>query len=267
VAAIGNKFGDPADITTAADYDLFRTVGLIGDIFKAEVYPVNAYQLPQARSYIASVDGATPIIAEDSEKQKALRQHMVKQHNGTIKAMAKYFQIPSENVRVCEGHPNQVIPEVAEAVDADMIVMGATSISRLERLVSSVTVEPVMAEADCDIIVVRERDTASVPNAEEKPFFGIPKYDIEEAILNPQATFRSPQHVAYLSDFSPDFRRRILQAWEHDIRAEMVEENEGGPVQGVDLKTLKDVQAAKALLEMKAKDRGEDAGRLSSATG
>jgi hypothetical protein len=49
-----------------------------------------------------------------------------------------------------------------------MIVMGANSIGRLERLVSSVTVEPVMTETETDILVVRERDDIRVPAARRR---------------------------------------------------------------------------------------------------
>ena len=44
-------------------------------------------------------------------------------------------------------------------------------------------------------------------------------------------------------------RRRILQVWEYDIRAAMVEENEGGPVRDIDAGTLRDIQAARAALD------------------
>jgi universal stress protein E len=267
VAAVGNKFGDPADITTAADYDLFRTAGLFGETFNAEIYPVNAYQLPRAHSYVAPVEGVSAPVVEQTEQQQQLREQLVKQHNGMVRAVTKYFHIDTNNVHVREGHPNKVIPDVARQVDADMIVMGANSISRLERLVSSVTVEPVMADTNCDIVVVRERDSANLPDAEERPFYGVPKYDLEHAIINPKAAFRSPKHVPHLDDVSIDLRRRILQAWEYDIRAGMADENEGGPVTDINANDLDEIRSAQALLKEKEKHSARRGARLNSACG
>jgi len=255
VAAVGNKLGDPGDITTAADYELLRTAGLIGDTFKAAIYPVNAYQLPELQNLVAGVEGAVVAVASAEEKERA-RAQMVKQHSGAVKALAQYFNIARHDVHIREGHPNKVIPEVVESTGADMIVMGANNISRLERLVSSVTVEPVMAETDADILVVRDRVFAGLPNTAESPFYGVPKYDLEHAITHPEATFDSPQMVANLPEISVELRKRILQAWEYDIRAEMAEENEGGPTKDIDINALDEIFSAKALLDIQQQKSG-----------
>ena len=255
VAAVGNKFGNPGDITTAADYDLLRTAGLIGDTFNAEIYPVNAYQVPDRRVSVTGIGGVvTPVIFAD--KQEQARTQIVKQHSGSVKALAQYFNIAKDNVHIREGHPNKVIPEVAESIGADMIAMGANSIGRLERLVSSVTVEPVMADANTDVLIVRERDLARVATAVESPFYGVPKYDLEHAITYPEATFDSPQKVAILPEISIELRKRILQAWEYDIRAAMAEENEGGQTRDIDVNALDEIISASALLEMEQEKPG-----------
>lgn len=255
MAAVGNKLGSPGDITTAADYDVLRAAGLIGDTFKGEIYPVNAYQVPNTQSLVAGIGGGvTPI--DSAAENKQVRTQIVKQHSGSVKALAQYFNIAKDNVHIREGHPNRVIPDVAESVGADMIVMGANSIGRLERLIRSVTVEPVMADTNTDILVVRESDLDGVPNAAESPFYGVPKYDLERAITNPEATFDSPQAVANMPDVSIELRNRILQAWEYDIRAEMSKENEGGPTRDIDVNALDAIYSARALLDMKQEKPG-----------
>lgn len=260
MAAIGNKFGDPGDITTTADYDLLRTAGLISDTFNAEIYPVNAYEVPDTQGPMAGIGGAvTPVVSV--EEQKQVHANIVKQHSGSVKALAQYFNIAKDNVYIREGSPNTVIPDVAESINADMIVMGANSIGRLERLISSVTVEPVIAATNTDILIVRERDLARVPNVAESPFYGVPKYDLEHAITNPEAAFDSPQAVANLPEISIELRSRILQAWEYDIRAEMTEENEGGLTGDIDVNALDEITSARALLKMKQgnSDNGQTA--------
>ena len=249
MAAIGNKFGDPGDITTAADYDLLRTAGLIGDTFDAAIYPVNAYQIPNPQNLVAGVEGALAPIAAADEQNSPLRTQIVKQHRGAVKAFAQYFKIAKKNVHVHEGRPDKVISDVAESIGADMIVMGASSIGRFERLVSSVTVEPVMAETNTDIFIVRERDHDRVPDVVERPICGVPRYDLEHAITNPEATFDSPQEVANLSEISVELRNRVLQAWEYDIRSQMTAENEGGSIGDIDINALDQIVSARAELE------------------
>lgn len=59
-----------------------------------------------------------------------------------------------------------------------------------------------------------------------------------------------------MSDLSIELRNRILQAWQHDIRAEMVEENEGGPVKEIDVDALGEIFSARAPLEMQQEKPG-----------
>jgi len=266
MAAVGNKDGDSVDVTTSADYDLLRMAGLIGDAFEAATYAVNAFQVPVTHIPVTGVGAAvTPVASLDD--QNRLRTQIREQHSGSMKALAQYFNIAKDNVYVREGHPNKVIPKVAESIAADMIVMGADSISRMERLVSSVTVEPVMANTNTDIFVVRERDLARVPSAVKNPLYGVPKYDIEHAITNPEATFDSPLAVANLPEISIELRRRILQAWEYDLRAEMVEENEGGPPRDIDVNALDEISTARALLELKQEKPGNAQAALHGTSG
>ena len=256
VAAVGNNFGDPADITTAADYDLLRIAGMVGETFNAEIHPVNAFEVPNPDiSHGAFAGALTPV--DSTQIKHPTRTEAVVAHKGVINAIARYFNIDTDNVHICEGRANEVIPNVAKQINADMIIMGAKSINRLERLVSSVTVEPVMSESNCDILVVRERDIQDMPAVEKSPVYGVPKYDLEHAIINPEDAFESPQQVANLSDISVELRRRILQAWEHDIRAEMDVVDEGGPIADIDYKALDEILAAKSLLKMKAKSSGK----------
>ena len=264
VAAVGNRFGDPADITTAADYNLLRATGEIGLSFEADVYPVNAYQVPTTSAFVTDIAGPLDVSAKVQEQS---RRQTVRQHSGMVKALARYFRIPDDNVYVREGHASKVIPEVVDAVNADLVAMGATNIGRLERLFSPVTVEPVMAETDCDVLIVRDGDDSTVPDVAATAAFGTAKIDLQEAVSNPQNAFDSPQDVANLDAVSVEFRNRILQAWEYDIRAEMTDENEGGVVREIDVSTLDDVLSAKAALEMKQAEAANQAARLSGANG
>lgn len=259
VAAVGHQGGIPDDVTKSADYELFRTAGFLRDTFEAEIYPVNAYQLPVAPALV----GGAEMVVVPPDDQHQLREETVKRHSIAVKALANHFDISRDKVHIVEGSPTKVIADVAKAVNADMIVMGARNIGRLERLVSSVTVEPVLAEMSCDILVVKDRDLSGVPKAAAEPSHGKPKYDLEHAIIDPENTFESPLRVANVSEISIELRKRILQAWEFDIRAEMEAENEGGAVGDINVNVLDQIISAKELLKMKERSRDDESTRLS----
>lgn len=250
VAAVGNRVGDNVDVTTGSDHEIMRIARSLADTFKAEVYPVNAYRIAANDALSMSMIGtAAPVLAYAPDLAKE-RAQLIKRHESAVQALLQQFLIRPENIHVREGNPSEVIPAVAEEVDADMVVIGASSMSRLERLVSAVTVEPVMAETNTDIFVVRENDEESVPKASSGPYYGKPKYDLEQAITNPSDAFDSPQDVVEMSAVSVALRERILQAWEHDIRAEMVAENEGVAPQEINLDVLDDIRSAIDVLAM-----------------
>jgi len=258
IAAVGNRSALSKDITDAMDRRVLETAAAVGDACDARLLAVNAYRALDGLNFAAAVGGPVMPIHSASSVDGG-RSRIVATHRADVEAMTESFDIAGSDVYIREGDPATVIPDVASEVDASLIVMGASSIGRLERVMRSVTVEPVMANTTCDILVVREPDDEALADVEQRPAAaGIPKYDLENAITNPDTTFESPQQVANLSDVSIELRNRILQAWEHDIRAEMSEENEGGPVREIDINALDEILTAKELLEMKAKRADED---------
>jgi universal stress protein E len=248
VAAVGNKLGDEEDVLDANDVDLMQTAGLIGKSFEADIHPVNACP-PPPLPVVTEPSATAPAPVQSAEEREALMKKLAERRTASVRKLAQSSDVPEDNVHVLEGSPAEIIPEVAEKISADMILLGASTISRLERFLKPVTVEPVMARADCDIFVFRERDASSVPDRARDPQQGLPRYDLTRAITHPEDTFGTPAEVAVMDDVSVELRERILQAWEYDIRASMTAENEGGPVADIDVSALDDIAAARQLLE------------------
>jgi hypothetical protein len=183
-----------------------------------------------------------------------------------MRELVERFDIPVNHVRIREGRPDAVVPEVAEELRADLIVLGARNIGRLERLVGQVTVEPVMSRTRGDVFIVRDSEPPTLPEAATQPVQGKPTFSLDQAIVDPEESFDSPQEVASLSEVSIDMRKRILQAWEYDIRAEMATENEGGTTGDIAVNDLEDILVAKEILEMKKKRHGEQRRTLGDKT-
>jgi nucleotide-binding universal stress UspA family protein len=248
VAAIGSTIGNPGEITTARDDSVLRVATWVGTTFEAGIDIVNAYRAPAVAGAMppAGPPGAPPALPESLEDYT---QQLLERHMRAVSELASKHGIPVSTVHVEEGEAGEVIDRLATAVDADLIVMGANNLNRLERFLKPVTVEPVIAMAACDVLVVREPAGRSVRRIRSGGPVGQPAMDLERAIVNPEATFDSPGDVLALHDVSVGFRRRILQVWEYDIRAAMAEENEGGPVQDIEVDRLRDIRAARAALD------------------
>ena len=258
VAAVGNTTkADKKDqeVLDASDVDLMQTASLISGAFSADVYPVNACMPPPAPVAVEP-HGATVMPVQSAKDREVLVEKSMASHEASIKTLARASEVPEDNVRIKEGHPAEVIPEVAESLNADMILLGASTIKRLERVFKPVTVEPVMARTDSDIFVFRERDAASIPERATVAQTGKPKYDLTRAITHPYETFGTPDRVVDFDDASFELRERILQVWEYDIRASMAEENEGGPVRELGRTALNDIKAARQHLEARKLDSG-----------
>lgn len=248
VAAVGSTIGDPGEVTTARDDAVLRAATWVAALFEADLELVNAYRTPAMMGALppAGPAGAPPVLPQNLGEYT---EQLLERHTRAVSELASRHGIPAASVHVEEGEAGEVIDRLATASNAGLIVMGANNLNKLERFLKPVTVEPVMATAPCDVLVVREAEESVLPETRPGAPVGRPPVDLEAAIVNPAAAFESPRDVAKLDDLSVGFRRRILQVWEYDIRAAMAEENEGGPVRDIDAGTLRDISAARAALD------------------
>jgi hypothetical protein len=111
-----------------------------------------------------------------------------------------------------------------------VIVMGAATLSRLERLWKPITAEPVLARATCDVVFIRDRIEAPTrPDTAGPAVRGLPAIDLERALTDPDIVFdHSPRNLVEEKRLSVEMRRRLLQIWEADLKAELVQAEEGG---------------------------------------
>ena len=265
IAAVGNRSGDTVDITTGTDHGIVSAAKSIADIFSADIYPVNAYQSPSSQAWLGTPDGVSmPIVPLNIDDAQV--SELEKKHESAIRALAELFRIEPDNVHIAQGRPDKVIPHVADKVAANLIVLGARNIGRFEKIVSNVTVEPVMSRVNCDIVITRDSEQQQAASERVRPLRGKPRYDLEQAISDPESVFESPAAVANLTEVSTRLRERILQAWEYDIRAQMNEENEGGPVQDIEVDALADIREARKNLQEERRRSDSEAPRLSAGS-
>lgn len=255
VAAIGTLSNDE-NIISSADYEVFRVADAVAQAFRAESFPVHAFQVPPGISAYAAygpmIGSAVSLAPEVAEEQAAASRRIAEEHGEQLRSFAEFFDIDPNRVKIAQGDAAQVITEAAESLSADAILMGARNLSRWQRATKHVTAEPVLAGSRCDVIFANNRDNVDVPKAEEYPIPGMPTLDLEAAITKPETVFESPAAIAKERGISPELRLHILDAWEQDVRAKMVMQDEGGAPKSVDCNILEQIQDAKKQADPRA---------------
>lgn len=175
VTAVGASTNND-EILAAADYGVFSLANLVAECFDATNTPVHAYQVPLGMSsYAAYTPGfgsfVHPTESEMRATEEALQQ-IAGKHGRCIEAFAEYFHIDPRRVRVAQGRPSDVLTEVALDVNANLIVAAARNLSDWERWNQPVTAEPLLADAACDVLFVKDAREALDTDSVECPSIG-----------------------------------------------------------------------------------------------
>jgi universal stress protein E len=147
---------DPSHVNdkpAALDHEVLQGAHVLAGATHGSVHALHAY-LPIALS--AEVATGMPVIMSamtpkmmDEERVAALEQ---------VQTLCKPFGIDSQHAAVKLGVASDVIPNFAEEVDADVVVMGAISRSGLARLFIGSTAERVLETLPCDVLVIKPPD-------------------------------------------------------------------------------------------------------------
>jgi nucleotide-binding universal stress UspA family protein len=208
--------------------------------------PVHCY--PVSRINQLGVHASTVGGAFGSADLTQACEDIASAHRQAVEKFAQHFGMDPEQVIVSQGHAAEAVPAIAQNQGVSMIILGARELSRWERLVNSVTAEPVLSDAPCDVLFMKDPDGGRVPEKRQDISAGQPEVDMEQAIINPEQVFDRPLDVARFDALSGDLRDRILQAWELDIEAELTAEDEGLPVQPTRGEILAEITEARRML-------------------
>ena len=246
LTAVGT-LDDDEDAIGTADYDVFGFASAVGEALDADNCALHTYELPEvlpgSATYGSAIAGAAvnPVTLNRLEKH---REAVIREHGSLLNEFAKHFGLDSQHIRLERGHPRDVLPDAAEILGANLIVLGAINLNRWQRAIRRVTAEPVLARSACDLLVVKDPVASEMPENQEGPVSSEPTIDVEAAIRQPGRIFDSPAHVANSGELTRQLRKRILLAWEQDIRAQIREEDEGGKTDSIDLSMLGQIRSA-----------------------
>ena len=76
-------------------------------------------------------------------------------HQDAVKALADSHGIDTEYCHVLEGMPEDVIPKVAQDIDAEIVIIGTIGRTGLSAAIIGNTAEHVIDRLDCDILALK----------------------------------------------------------------------------------------------------------------
>lgn len=253
LTAIGSNAAD-SDIIGDLDHLVFRMGTLAANCLETRNLPVHCFQVPNVHAYATYAPSMAGAMT--AAMQPNAWQDLAQLHGEAIDRFAEHFGIDPTEITLLKGEPARELPSQAMAVNAGLLVMGARNLGRWERALNPVAAEPVLAEAPCDLLFVKESSEFSTPRSASPPPKVNPEVDLEMAIVYPEKAFKTPLAIAHADQLSRELRSRLLEIWEVDAKAQLRAENEGGPVHSTQAGVLKEIQSARrelaAMQERKA---------------
>ncbi len=135
----------------ALNLKLLREASQVAHLVKARLHLVNAVPAP-AVNIALEVPGFTPEIYNE-----AIRQH----HVTMMADFAARHHIPTEQTHVLDGLPEDVLPELAQQLDAELILLGSVGRTGWSAALIGNTAEQVIDSLNCDLLVLRADPAAT----------------------------------------------------------------------------------------------------------
>ena len=117
----------------------------MAEMLSANIHIVNAYPSPPM-NIMLELPEFDPIHYEDNLKTF---------HQKTLNEYAQTYKIPEQQTHLKQGLPEEVISEVAEEIDAELVILGTVGRSGLSATLLGHTAEQVIDNLDCDLLALK----------------------------------------------------------------------------------------------------------------
>jgi universal stress protein E len=139
----------------AADLDrkIIEQAQFLAAMFENSLHLVHTYNVP-AESVVSAYAALPDPVLPASEYQRAVQQEK-QYHANALARLTKELDIPAERIHLRQGYATELLPQLAEELNAAVVVMGAVARSRLARAVIGSTAEKTLDRFACDVVVVK----------------------------------------------------------------------------------------------------------------
>ena len=138
------------DKPAALDDEILMLGKSLAENLNGEVHAFHAYD-PRIAVATATANAYIPVSLPFDEIEKQMRE----QHEKRFNEVTSFHEIAAENSHLIAGLTHEELPELAEKMKADVVVMGAVSRNRWKRLFIGATAERTLEHLPCDLLIVK----------------------------------------------------------------------------------------------------------------
>ncbi len=139
-----------ADKSANMDRIILAAAENIRAVSDGELHVVHAVN--DTAAYIMAAEPlGMPLVAPTKELVESLRI----QHEKSVDKLLNESTVARENIHVVSGDPREVLVAQAEALYADIVVLGAVARGAIDRLLLGSTAERVLDHLPCDLLIVK----------------------------------------------------------------------------------------------------------------
>lgn len=148
IAAIDpmNEHDKPA----ALDDEILVLAAKVAEISGGEVHAFHSYD-PRLAVATATANAYIPVSLPFDEIEKEMRE----QHKKRFDEITEFHKIPADRSHLVAGQTHEELPQLAEDLEAALVVMGAVGRNPLQRLFIGSTAERTLDRLPCDLLIVK----------------------------------------------------------------------------------------------------------------
>lgn len=120
----------------------------LADHFETDLHIANCY--PMVAVAFAMVPEVSP--------PEGIQEYVTAQHKEATDQWAKKFNVHNDHVHIEEGDADQVIPDIAANITADVVVVGTVGRDGMSGVLIGNTAESLVDKVGCDILVIKPQD-------------------------------------------------------------------------------------------------------------
>ncbi|NIV17909.1 MAG: universal stress protein [Woeseiaceae bacterium] len=138
------------DKPAALDDEILQISKLIGDGVQGSVHAFHSYD-PRIAVATATANAYIPVSLPFDEIEKQMHEDHEKRFN----EITSFHGIEEDKSHLLAGLTHEELPEIAEKLKVDVVVMGAVSRNRWKRLFIGATAERTLEHLPCDLLIVK----------------------------------------------------------------------------------------------------------------
>jgi universal stress protein E len=141
------------DEPAALDHKIIEQAQQLSVMFGNGLHLVHTFDMPTVavvNPYAALPASASPRSGYERNVEQAERFHA-----DAMAHLTKDLDCPADRIHLRQGHAAEMLPALAEELQAGIVVMGAVARSRLARAIIGSTAERALERIACDIVVVK----------------------------------------------------------------------------------------------------------------